>query len=254
MSRDSCTTTTTTPTSTSTPPPWSSSSPSRRYIFDKDSLVLPSWLKSITPKAALTALHEVREAATIAFNGLKALELKHSARHKAMCPTTHPLQHALHADSVDRLINWATDMKPHNPTLAPAPKLSPYVLQFHVDQRAYDAFVEEYTRCLEEYVMGPYADWLRAKANLDDVVERSDMNELNLHQWRRWWEGEFLGEMAKWEERLEELVLPSWEEIVDEMYRLILERVDDAVVALGGGFGVGSGLDGLEVVENQARL
>lgn len=85
--------------------------------------------------------------------------------------------------------------------------------------------------------MGPYVDWLRAKSHLEHVIETTGrMNEMNKRQWLRWWQVEFLGEMATWEETLEELILPSWEEIIDEIYQLVRERVDSSMMASAGRF------------------
>lgn len=216
------------------------SMPSKRYIFDRECLSLPAWLKPITPKPVLQALHHVRDTASAAFNGRKLLELKHATRYKAMCPRDSSMRYLIHSESIDRLLNWDFDLKPHNPTLAPAAKLSPFVLQFHVDQRAYDTFAGEYTACLEEYIMGPYVNWLRAKSHMEHVIETGAMNEMNKRQWLRWWQVEFLGEMATWEETLEELILPSWEEIIDEIYQLIRERVDSSLMTSVGRFYEGS--------------
>ena len=48
------------------------------------------------------------------------------------------------------------------------------------------------------------------------------------NEWRVWWEGKFADDMWKWEVCLEGLILPTWEEIIDDLYLMINDRVEDA--------------------------
>ncbi|KAI9927636.1 hypothetical protein ASPWEDRAFT_186958 [Aspergillus wentii DTO 134E9] len=198
------------------------------YIFDKENLVLPLHLRAIIPRKAYDAFSHACQAASEAFRALKIVESRHAYRFRAMCSRANSTHYEKHVESIRCLLDWTQNDGVYNPTLAPSPKISADVLHFHVDQRTYDAYVVEYAYMLESFISVPYRNWLKAKVTLERTISSSGMSEMDQCQWRRWWNSAFLAEMAKWESRVEGLVVPSWEEIIDEVYQAILERVDSA--------------------------
>lgn len=198
----------------------------QQYIFDKEKIKLPGYLHPVLTRECHETLQNVVDSASVAFHHLKAMEKFRAERYRAMCPRGNLSQYNLHAASVDRLFSWGQDHKPHDPTLAPEPKLSPDFLHFHVDQHAYDEYAKDYTIALESYLSGSYKQWLKVKMWVEHVVSKSTMNPLERKEFFRWWTGTFLTEMAKWEGCIHCLLLPTWEEVVDDVYFAILERVE----------------------------
>lgn len=196
------------------------------YIFDKDKIKLPYHIESVITRESHQALDHVLLAATDAFHQLRKMEKLRDERYRAMCSREDVAHYIQHAESVDRLFSWGQDGRPNDPTLAPAAKLSPYILHFHVDPRAYALYMHEYTAALENYINHPYRNWQKAKYMLCHVITNSNIHPIEMGEWRRWWNDTFLPEMGKWEDRLTGLLLPSWEDVVDDMYRAILERVE----------------------------
>lgn len=200
--------------------------PKQQYIFDKEKIKLPPHLQTVLTHDARVMLQKVVENASVAFCQLKSMEKLRDQRYRAMCSRRDHSSYFIHAESVDRLFSWGQDHKPHDPALAPPAKISPDMLHFHVNQHAYDKYKREYTNALERYLTHPYQHWRDSKKNLEQFVAKSGISEMNHESFLRWWRDTFLAEMAKWEDRLAGLLLPSWEEVVDDVYFAILERVD----------------------------
>jgi hypothetical protein len=200
--------------------------PKQQYIFDKEKIKLPPHLQTVLTHDARVMLQEVVENASVAFCQLKSMEKLRDQRYRAMCSRRDHSRYFIHAESVDRLFSWGQDHKPHDPVLAPPAKISPDVLHFHVNHRAYDEYKREYTNALERYLTNPYQLWRDSKKKLEQLVAKSGISEMNHESFLCWWRDTFLAEMAKWEDRLAGLLLPSWEEVVDDVYFAILERVE----------------------------
>lgn len=201
-----------------------------RYIFDMQNIRLPNHLYNICPKPLLDALQNVRHVASGTFAALKHVERQYNKRFYRMCPrdSEHEKHHYyIHVESVRRLFNWKADHEPCCPTLAPSMKLSPFMLHFHVEEAAYAMYAAEYARLRMEYLDGPHRVWIDATGEVFDKLEAvgAEFSEMEMRQFCRWW-GSFLREMRKWEDRFDELVLPSWKEIVEELYDAIEERVE----------------------------
>lgn len=160
-----------------------------------------------------------------------------------MCPLSHPQRYIMHSESVDRLFNnnnnnnnGESNSRLYNhlhPTTTsirtPAPeaaKLSRDVLHFHVSQRAYDLYARKYTDVFESFITGPYKKWIDAKRNFEKRMANAGLAESDYQQWHRWWITVFLAEMSKWENQLPKLATPSWEEVVDEIHKALLERAE----------------------------
>lgn len=198
----------------------------QQYIFDIEKIKLPCYLQTVLTRESHLMLQKVVDDASLAFRYLKDMEKLRDERYRAMCSRRELSRYIMHAESVDRLFSWGQDHKPHDPALAPPAKISPYVLRFHVDQHAYDEFVERYNKALNSYLNYPYQRWRDSKKMLERMVAKSGVTKIGREAFLRWWRETFLAEMAKWEDRLAGLFPPTWEEVVDDVYFAILERVD----------------------------
>ena len=211
------------------------------YLFDKDCIVLPAYLKQTLPGDIVQGFIHARWAASKALRSIRAIEKNYHKRYFTMCPLIEPARVLAHIEPVSRLLAWKSDHNHTNPTLAPTAKLDPTTLKFHVDQRTYDEFARGYVALLERFIEEPYKRWLEAKREVDARVRKANLSEMEYGRWHRFWDLTFLAEMNKWEGRLEGLLLPSWEEAMDSLYGLILEFVEspqDVLMDLS----VGSGL------------
>ncbi|KAL1861044.1 hypothetical protein Plec18167_003671 [Paecilomyces lecythidis] len=212
-----------------------------KFVFDRHNLAVPPHLQPITPKKVHEELRKVREIATVTFNYLKKLDQLYHARFYHMCPKTDLAQYYLHRESIDRLLSWEKDVvhpylqaaaQKHRyrilPLMAPTAKIPPFILHFHIEEEEYTAFQEEYSRLRMTYLRGPYLRWIDAKSNMEKVLQtcETEMGDMDYRAWRRWWDCIFLREMDKWENRAQEIKMPSWNEIVKELYGLIQEKVD----------------------------
>lgn len=211
------------------------------YLFDKGCLVLPTYLKQILPGDIVQGFIHARWAASKSLRSIHVIEKNYHKRYYAMCPLSEPERVFAHIESVSRLVAWRSDHNHTNPTLAPTAKIDPTTLKFHIDQHTYDKFARSYTTLLEWFIEEPYKRWLEAKQEVDARVRKANLSEMEYGHWHRFWDLTFLVEMNKWEGRLEGLILPSWEEMMDNLHRLILEFVESPQDALTD-LSVGSGL------------
>lgn len=202
------------------------------YLFDKDCLVLPAHLKEVLPPNVVQGFVNARWAASKALRYIRAVERNYHKRYNAMCPLGQHDRVLAHIESVARLVAWKTDKSETNPTLAPTAKIDPSTLTFHIDHRTYDDFAWNYVKLLERFLQGPYNKWLEAKKEVERSVDNANLSETDYGHWYRFWNLTFLVEMNKWEGRLQGLLLPSWEEMVDSLRHLILEFVESPHVVL----------------------
>lgn len=196
------------------------------YMFDRQKLTVPLHLQHMIPIDTHGAMQQIRTTAMVALHHLKLIEKLHRKRHQAMCPRSLVEHYDLHVESVERLFNWKSSPKLHDSSLSPVSKISRDVLHFHINQHAYDAYARSYTATLETYISGPYKEWLDAKRNFEKRMANAGLSEKDYHEWQKWWTTVFLAEMAKWENQLPKLALPSWEEAIDEIHQVFLERVE----------------------------
>ena len=198
------------------------------YLFDQQNLQVPMHLNAIAPRQVHLGINHVRATAGLAFQGLKQLDGFYHKRFHRMCYPANERSYYMHAESIDRLLRWRKefdDSWSKSTTLASCAKIPSFALQFCVDERAYAQYVAEFTQLREQYFQGPYVRWLVSKRKMETAISQTTMREMDRKQWLLWWR-RFLAEMAKWEDRLNEILLPTWADIVDQLFGLIEERVD----------------------------
>ncbi|THC93431.1 hypothetical protein EYZ11_007090 [Aspergillus tanneri] len=145
-----------------------------------------------------------------------------------MCPSTDTSIAYLHSKSVQRLLDWPSNYVANSPTLAPPAKIPAEVLSFTVDQRAYNAYTRQFKTAVDTYLQGDYQLFLDSKVGMENLIAKSNIGHMEHRMWEYFWYRVFIPENAKWEAHLRDLALPSWESIVSEMYKAIVQRVEGA--------------------------
>jgi hypothetical protein len=210
------------------------------YLFNKACLQFPTHLKTIVPREVLIKLDCARQAATTAFHSVRQLDKMWCRRYRNLCPVDDESRYRKHVESVDHLLRWERNhLTPWQAlTLSPPPKIPLFLIHLYVDESTYNKFAKEYARIHNNFIEGPYARWVIAKESLDVAFEVGLPNEMNRRQCLRWWH-RFLMEMSKWEDRIDELALPPWSEILQHLDKLLQEGVEtesdwDADLSLHG--------------------
>lgn len=196
----------------------------RNYAFDKDKLKVPSPVRSFVPTDIRETLLVARDAAEVAFHGLKRLDEHFKQCFYRLCPMDDIDRFEDHCYSIQRLFSWRVDYSSAK-TLAPTPRFPAPMFRFHVDEAAYSAYIEEHEKLRLQYLNGPYLDWRMKGRDIDDLMRSSGVTEVDKRYCHKWWT-EFTGEMKPWETRFDELVLPSWTEMVDILAAVIELAVD----------------------------
>lgn len=201
------------------------------YAYNPTSFNLPSYLQ--VPLELSVAQKSLHERAHKAIRGMKELMSYRDYRFNFLCPVSPKTDFEIHCESIKRLLEWKKDIYPRespllrDATLAPSPKLPKEVMRLHLDSKTYGSFVDSYVTYLERYIQGVWADYFTWK-DVTENIAASVLNYFNYREWRHWWDGEFRFEMLKWEACFKLLPMPPWEDVVDELYLMILDRVDDA--------------------------
>ncbi|KAB8079027.1 hypothetical protein BDV29DRAFT_152159 [Aspergillus leporis] len=210
----------------------------RIYWFQKENLEIPPHLKTIVPSELREAFECAKLTAGRTLKVLDYLELRYANRFQAMCPSSSPNYHKHHL-SVLRLFSWHHDYHWRNPTLGPTEKLDPNLLGFYIEQTAYQDYVTIFTKYLLWFRSEPYLAWYKAKRVVEETAAKSKLSDMDRRMWNHFWHVSFLGEMYKWECRIKTLDVPSWDEVVDELYGAILDCVDGAEMLANKSSGVG---------------
>lgn len=195
-------------------------------LFDEKRVTVPRHLQHVVPKTACNATHELRSAAILAAKGLRHMQALRNARHEAMCPNYPSPCTSKHVESLERLFEkrLSRSAEPAFTRCSMPSEVTGKPFQFHKDQLAYDQFASFYSSELEYYLSDTYTRYLMARARLDVEMREADLDDLNRQEWEWWWNKVYLVEMSKWEKELKELVIPSWEEIIDELHQALNER------------------------------
>lgn len=197
------------------------------YYYDPNDFEMPSWL--MVPPSMKDAIAQLHERAQITITSMKQLSHLRSSRYDNMCSPSLGVLYQLHRWSIKRIFDWEAQWDPKDPTLVPSAKIPREVLKFTLDPQHYAKFYKAYSLWIQNFMIGPIRAWEKMKPL---VITRASqvLTEHQYEEWRYWWENTYMPAMWKWETCLEDLLLPTWEDIVDEVYAMILERVEDAEV------------------------
>ncbi|OQD67339.1 hypothetical protein PENDEC_c039G00016 [Penicillium decumbens] len=195
------------------------------YDYAAKDFEMPSWLR--VPRSLQDAVAQLHERARIAITSMKQLSHLRSSRYDNMCPPSLDAVYTLHQWSIMRLFDWEAQWDPKDPTLISSPKIPRHVLRFTLDPLHYAKFYKTYSLWVQSFIGGPIRAWEKMKPL---VITRASqvLNEYEYQEWRYWWDNTYMPAMWKWEMCLQDLLLPTWEELVDELYAMIIERVEGA--------------------------
>ncbi|KXG54613.1 uncharacterized protein PGRI_077570 [Penicillium griseofulvum] len=198
------------------------------YNFEPNAFTIPQWI--LVPPEVRCAMKDLQCRAMEAICGMKHLMVSRNERYFKLCPqNTGSITYRLHHSSMERLLQWKEDWKLADPTLAAAAKIPRDSLQFCVDSIAYGKFTYDYTHKIDHYMSGEFQNWRQFRTEIGHLAYRLMSHKPHdYEEWRIWWEGKFAEDMWKWEVCLEGLILPTWEEIIDDVYLMIHDRVEDA--------------------------
>lgn len=198
------------------------------YTTNPNVFIIPSWI--ILPPEVRDAMVHLEGKATLAILGMKSLMVLRDNRYFRMCPEDiDPTVYKVHISSMRRLLEWRENWDMVDQTLATAAKIPREILHFYVDSIAYGRFASEYATKVDDFMRGPFQIWRQSRIEVEHLAFRL-MGHMRYQydEWRAWWEGQFATEMWEWESCLEGLILPPWEEVIDDVYLMIKDRVEDS--------------------------
>ncbi|KAL4917222.1 hypothetical protein BDW62DRAFT_88789 [Aspergillus aurantiobrunneus] len=204
----------------------------RGFCFQSRNLCLDPYLKLFIPKDLQAAFHQCQYAASEALLCFRALDNRRQLRYQRMCPTDDVARLARHTNAINRLINWKKDYNPADPTLAPTPSLTREDMAgLRVSQAAYNEWAQAYNNDLLEYMEGPYEDYHRLKnqfaQDIKTAGQKGTLDPADLSQLSSFFHEGFLHEMSKWEGRVQQLAIPTYKELLDDVFWAIMDSVED---------------------------
>ncbi|WEW57849.1 hypothetical protein PRK78_003316 [Emydomyces testavorans] len=187
---------------------------------------LPQHLSFTSPvgmRLAFGQAYQAAEKARIQFTSLHKTLHYHLYR---LCPVENISHFKEHCSAVDRLLSWADEhANILTNTLAPPAKIPSFVLKFHVEERAYRDYEQRYRERRNAFYNGALRAWRQARSSCEEMLRGCEIAPMDRMMCWEWW-GRFLAEVARWESKLDELVVPGWAWVVEELASLIEERVD----------------------------
>lgn len=195
------------------------------YAYDAKDYCLPSYLW--VPEEVRLMHLQIAESAYTVIQGLRFLHQLRSKRFLAMCPQKQGPVFDKHSRSLQQLFEWKEQCDPANPTLAPAAKIPGAILGFHLNQVAYDTYFTLYFNTLAKFNAIEWSTYCQRMFSIKHVASQQ-MGHADYMAWLYWWRSEFKPAMSKWQVFVKDVNLPNWEEIVDELYDMIIERVEDS--------------------------
>lgn len=218
------------------------------YVYQEKNFILPNYL--VVPIELTEAQNDLNESAYETITAMEKLMYFRNYRFSFLCPQKSRSGWNAHCTTMRRLLDWRQDIYPTDSslpldaTLAPSPRIPKDFIHLRLDARNYGRFAASYARSLENFVNGPWAKYV-AKKNFTEQRAALYLNHDRYRQWRRWWDNEFKIEMKCWEGCLSILPMPMWEDVIDELLLMIIDRVEDpseltnSLCRIGDSFGVG---------------
>ncbi|KAJ5988422.1 hypothetical protein N7481_003632 [Penicillium waksmanii] len=202
------------------------------YIYNSNHFTCPAYLQ--VPLELSVAQSNLHQSAYNAVRGMKEIMHFRDHRFSFLCPQTPKSEWAIHCKSMQRLREWEEDIYPpinqFKPTLrlhsCPRPRLPKEVIRIRLDAKYYGRFVSSYVNFLDEFFHGPWTEYMKWKHEVENLAAHV-LSEFVYHEWRYWWDREFCPDMSKWEGCCAMLPMPLWEDVIDELYLMIVDRVED---------------------------
>ncbi|KAL4785530.1 hypothetical protein BJX76DRAFT_324472 [Aspergillus varians] len=136
-----------------------------------------------------------------------------------------------HTKSIGHLRAWKLDYHPHDPTLAPTPKLPGGVIKLHLSRKAYEEWKKDFENLVGLFMNREwkiYRSMILGFENMMDVAKRDGTIPPGVWtELKTFWEKNLVGELRKWEMVIDGLNLPSYDDIVGETFDAVLASVED---------------------------
>lgn len=191
-------------------------------------------LPNDVPENLSASIKKCQYAAGEAMLSMTAIDNRRRHRYEALCPIGDDVRSARHAIVINRLFDWKTDYYPANPTLAATPKFERIAVEgICVSRVAYTEWTHTCTE-LTNYIKGRYAEYCQLKLVCEREIENAKVNgDLDGHTCKILYallHKQFLGEMGKREMYVQQLAVPTYEELLVELHCIFFERVEDGDV------------------------
>ncbi|CAI7663026.1 unnamed protein product [Penicillium pancosmium] len=225
------------------------------YTYNPDNFTLPTYLQ--VPMELSIAQSNLHQAAYNAIRGMKEIMHFRDHRFSFLCPQAPKSDWTIHCKSMQQLREWQEDTYPPPPTtnsdlvlydftLAPRPRLPKEAIRIRLDSKYYGRFVSSYVNSLDEFFHGAWTEYMKWKHEVESLAAHV-LSEFVYHEWRYWWDTEFCPDMRC----CSMLPMPLWEDVIDELYLMIVDRVEepDQIASSLWRIGGRSGQDNLVKVE-----
>ncbi|TPX26258.1 hypothetical protein DIZ76_011720 [Coccidioides immitis] len=192
---------------------------------------LPQHLSFVIPLEIRCAFSQAYHAAEKAHDQFRKLHKNIKNRLYLLCPTDNAIRFQEHCSAINRLQAWGRDGIEYSrrfeigQTLAPAAKIPSFTLKFHVEESAYKAYQERHQTTRDAFFRGALAYWKECKRHCELLLHRSTISVMDKEMCWDWWR-KFLAEVTKWEARVDDLVVPDWPIVLEELTSLVEERAD----------------------------
>ncbi|KAJ5770610.1 uncharacterized protein N7511_002661 [Penicillium nucicola] len=197
------------------------------YRFNEKDFTPPASIR--IPPEVRSGLDDIRVKVSFTIMLMKQLMLIRNNRFFEMCPRKAGLMYQMHVSSIKRLLEWKEIWNHIDPTLSVSTKIPREALRFCVDELAYSRFTADYTEKIHILMSGAFQEWRGARMATDHLACRlMNHNKEEYCKWRKWFDGEFTAHMWEWENCLNGLLMPTWEEVIDDLFLMIHDRVEDA--------------------------
>jgi hypothetical protein len=199
--------------------------------FIPENILIPTHLDQIIPDDLRLDLNFLRINAGRAFRTMITIVRERESRYRALCPPTESkYKRSTHNATINRLKRWREDYNGKDPTLAPTPKIPGPVIYLNISRIAYEEWSESYASQLSEFKNGPYKQYHDSAEDFLTAIraarDKRKVSHLDYHELVRFYRT-FMREMTIWEDNIPRLELPSFSEIVDELYEAVEESVEN---------------------------
>ncbi|KAL3477372.1 hypothetical protein BJX99DRAFT_257622 [Aspergillus californicus] len=198
--------------------------------FSRKDLVVPYKL-SIAIGLNLTNLFiQFQHVAATTFRAMRVINYHRQHRFRALCPREQELRQERHNLSIDRMMAWRKDYHPRDPTLASSAKIPREAIELTIQRSAYERWSYSYMVQFEDFQKRELMTYRHAKIVLANAVHKAKATGVVFGFYEAllttYYAG-FLGEMGKWDQYPASLTIPSFDEIVEELYQATIECVED---------------------------
>ncbi|CEL00877.1 hypothetical protein ASPCAL00470 [Aspergillus calidoustus] len=202
-----------------------------KFKFIPENVLIPTHLDQIIPDDLRLDLNFLRINAGRAFRTMITIVRKRENRYRALCPPTESKYKLYtHSATISRLKRWREDHDTYDPTLAPSAKIPGPVIYLNISRTAYEEWSKDYASVLSEFKNGPYKEYHDSAEDFLAAIrvarDRRKVSHLDYHELILFYRT-FMREMTIWEDIIPGLDLPSFSEIVDELYEAVVERVEN---------------------------